>query len=126
MCGRLVDVALEDVGGGALARSSLRGLSEWVQNAVSQSKPLGALTSLDESQLLAVERIAKNKWTDQDYEHGREVWEKLAREYANCELGEEAMLYQSKGGVVVDILHHADESDYASSSSGTMALFEFR
>lgn len=132
VCGRLVDAALEDIPTSTTiqAKSSLRGLSEWVQKGLvvdDGGTSIAALSSFNEEQIKAIQAgfLAYNKSNIDNalFELGKQSWEDLAHEFLTRELGDEAALYQSKGFALPEIIHHADESDYASSSGGAMALF---
>ena len=128
VCGRLVDAALEDARLSSssssssstvvLAKSSLRGLSEWVEAGLDQQN-FEPLASLDD----ATVQVLRDRTEAKDALVFERAWEQLAREFLQQERGDEAALYQSKGGVLSEIIHHADDSDYARSSGGSMAIF---
>lgn len=132
VCGRLVDAALQDGGSTVRAQSSLRGLSEWVQDGLNQpqNSSCETLASLDDATvqvlrdgMVAYDTDNKSKNPDKNAALFESVWDKLARDFLQQKLGDEAALYQSKGGVLSEIIHHADDSDYARSSGGSMAMF---
>lgn len=114
VCGKLVDAALDDIGGQAQARSVLHGLCDWVQ----KKKDLGDMQPV-------VEAIATGNANQATYEQGREAWGQLATDYIHQGLAAEAVLYQSKGAKLVEIEHGVDKSAYADTSAGAMALFRF-
>jgi len=136
VCGRLVDVALEDIPTGTRprAKSNLWGLSEWIQHNLEKGDDANEVwLSLAET-TRNVEIIKNDILTNNDIllNHDKshpdyptiiQAWEKLAREFLRQELGEEAALFQSKGFQLSEIIHHVDDSEYASSSGGSMALF---
>jgi hypothetical protein len=127
VCQRLLDLAFEDIGrrSGAKARSTLHGLSLWVLSGLEKKSSIDALGKLDPAHLGYVEAIARGDATADAYNGGRESWERLVREFVEKGVGEEAALYRSRGGRLVSVEHHSDQSEYADSSAGTMALFEF-
>jgi len=142
VCGRLVEAALQDVkdGGGkeAFARSTLHGLSEWIlkglggntNNSNDDAALETILASIGDSDVLAVEELAKSgnlsKISEEIYSQAQPHWDKLAVEFIKQGLGEEAPLYEASGGVLKQIDHRADNTDYSSSSGGAMALYEFK
>jgi hypothetical protein len=127
VCQRLLDRAFEDIGtlSGAKARSTLHGLSSWVLNGLDKKSSFDSLEELDPAHLAYVKAIALGEATADGYESGRGSWERLVREFIEKDVGEEAALYRSRGGRLVSVEHHSDQSEYADSSAGTMALFEF-
>jgi hypothetical protein len=128
VCGRLVDAAIQDINsdsGGAQARGTLHGLSAWVIKGIEKKVPIQTLVDLPPSELQAVELIAHGEAGADAYDAGRLSWEKLVREFLDADLGSEAALYRSKGGKLVAVEHHADVSEYADTSAGSMAVFSF-
>ena len=126
VCQRLIDRAFEDISpSGARARSTLHGLSSWVLTGLEKKSSIDALEQLDPVHLGHVEAIARGDATADAYDGGRESWERLVREFVEKDPGEEAALYRSRGGRLVSVEHHSDQSEYADSSAGTMALFQF-
>jgi len=73
----------------------------------------------------AVSTIAEGSATDAAYVAGQDAWKMLIREFVEKDVGDEVALYHSKGATFVDVLHHADDSDYSDTSAGSMALFVF-
>jgi hypothetical protein len=125
VCGKLVDAALKDAGSGAKARSTLHGLSAWVLQGIQMHEHIDTFMKLKEAELKAVESIAVGELDEKVYNAGKEGWEKLAREYLGKRMGEEAALYQSKGGTISTVEHLADTSEFANTSGGAMAIFSF-
>ena len=136
VCSRLVDAAIQDYlqnkttqnDDGLLAISNLHGLTDWVSKGLESSIDLK--TALDGRDIEAVHRIisARNKDRKRINEVYDDItktaWEKLAKEFVSSGLAEEASLYESKGGVLEEIDHLADTSEYASESCGAMAVFK--
>mmetsp|Transcript_21193 Transcript_21193/g.42779 ORF Transcript_21193/g.42779 Transcript_21193/m.42779 type:complete len:222 (-) Transcript_21193:138-803(-) len=125
VCGRVLDAALSDAGEGALARSCLHGLSDWVDRGISTCENIPILSELGDAELSAVDAIAKGKCHEDAYNMGRDGWERLARDFLSRGLGEEAMLYDSKGGRLERIEHLADDGEFKGTSGGTVAIFSF-
>lgn len=127
VCQPLLDRAFNDLGprSSAKARSTLHGLSSWVLNGLEKKSSIDALAKLGSVHLGHVEAIARGDATADVYGAGRESWERLVREFIEKDVGEEAALYRSRGGRLVSVEHHSDQSEYADSSAGSMALFEF-
>jgi hypothetical protein len=130
VCGRLVDAALSDIPGAAMAKSTLHGLSQWALDCLAQdddSHPAKAiLKCLTSRELEAVQAIANGNAREENvYDSGRVGWEKLAREYANRKLSPEIALYISKGAILESIQHNLDNGDYANTCGGAMALLKF-
>ena len=151
VCGKLVDAALQDAfahsktssnGNGMVvhAKSNLWGLTEWVQDGLLidplTSPSSSSTSSLDDDDStkddvkeivrLGVEAIIAQKQStipDEVLPVFETAWEVLARDFLQQGLGEEAALYQSKGGILSEIIHQADDSEYAISSGRSMALF---
>jgi hypothetical protein len=125
VCEKLIDAALKDAGAGAQARSNLHGLSEWVLNGIKEKEGIDAVTKLKDAEIKALEAIAGGELDEKVYNVGKEVWEKVAREYIEKGNGGEAMLYVSKGGKLVAVEHLVDTSEFANTSGGAMAVFSF-
>jgi len=125
VCGKLVDVARKD--GGIRARSHLHGLSEWVLNGLRNETTIPILQEEDDEVLQDIEKIASGQVTYSDpiYQANKDRWERLAQEFVKLGLGGEAALYQSKGASLSSIEHGTDDSEYADTSAGVMALFTF-
>lgn len=99
------------------AKSTLHGLSDYVL----QNKT----TSLSDNRLVA---FAGGKQLDYDRDDSDGIatqWEALAREFVVNRHCLEADLYQSKGAKLKDILHHHDQSEFANTCGGVMALLQF-
>jgi hypothetical protein len=130
VCGRLVDAALADIPGVAMAKSTLHGLSQWVLDGSAQdndSHPARKiLKCLNATELAAVIAIASGNYLDEIvYDSGRESWEKLATMYANHRMSPEIALYISKGATLESIQHNMDIGDYANTCGGAMAFLKF-
>lgn len=119
VCGKLVDAAIKDVGSGIQARSTLYGLTDWVLKGVDNRQSIESLARLSDFDLAVVKGIAKGDVKDTN----KAFWEDIVREFVNKRLGEEAALYQDRGGKLVAIEHNADDTEYTDSSAGTMAVF---
>jgi hypothetical protein len=115
VCTRLLEAALKDVGLGAEAWSTLHGLSEWVAKGDAD-----ALQGMDKAQVDCLQGIASGKGSEYD-EKG---WELVAMEFVNKGLGSESNLYMEQGKLD-RIEHKADESGFADTSGGAMAVFKF-
>lgn len=132
VCGRLLDAALEDARLATtndqpqiLAKAALHGLSEWVLKNLNKTS-IDTIASMEEKRVKVLEDILNDTGIHEDiYEKIKLDWEKLAQEFLGKGQSEEAILYESKGGVFSEIIHHADTSDYASSSLGAMATYTF-
>ena len=139
VCLPLVDQAVDDAGANGeqpQAIASLTGLCDWVKNCLessSGSEQLEILRSSHPSALEAVQAIATGipraghsvvgVGTFRDAEEG---WKKLAKEFVELELSEEASLYQERGARLVGIEHLADRNpDYLASAGGAMARLFF-
>lgn len=110
VCGRLVDSARHD--GAKQARCTLHGLSDFVLKTSSPDERIVALANgkqLDYS-------------NDDDV---RDQWDSYARDFIASQQCLEGNLYIDKGGMLVDILHQQDESEFANTCGKAMALFEF-
>jgi hypothetical protein len=83
------------------------------------------LTQLQPTQIKAVEAIARGDAGADVYELGRGSWEELIAEFIEQDLEGEAALYRSNGGKLLAVEHFADQSEYADTSAGSMALFTF-
>jgi hypothetical protein len=125
VCEKLIDAALKDAGAGAQARSTLHGLSEWVLAGIKEKEGVDAAKNLKDAEIKALEAIAGGELDEKVYNVGKELWEKLAREYIEKGNGGEAMLYVSKGGKLVSVEHLEDNSEFANTSGGAMAVFSF-
>jgi hypothetical protein len=125
VCGKLLDRALQDMGSekGAQARSTLHGLSAWVIRGLQKDLAIDTLSQLRASELEAIAAIARGEAGAEAYDVGRASWEQLIVEFVEKGLGEEAELYLSKGGGFLTVEHHSDQSEYADTSAGSMALF---
>eukprot|EP00545_Synedropsis_sp_CCMP1620_P008088 CAMPEP_0119010862 /NCGR_PEP_ID=MMETSP1176-20130426/5303_1 /TAXON_ID=265551 /ORGANISM="Synedropsis recta cf, Strain CCMP1620" /LENGTH=210 /DNA_ID=CAMNT_0006963603 /DNA_START=37 /DNA_END=669 /DNA_ORIENTATION=+ len=111
VCGRLLDAAKQD--GGRQARSMLHGLSDWVLAE--------KLSDMQDAEAKVVAKIADGNLDS----YNEKMWEQLALEYVNQGLGDEANLYLEKDATLIRIEHQADTSEFANTSGGTMAIFEF-
>jgi hypothetical protein len=117
VCGRLLDVALNDTNGKAHAWSTLHDLSPWVLSSNNES----IVTSLEQTQREQVLAIAKN---ESDSSLNKTAWEKIAMEYIAQGLSDESNLYLTKA-TFGHIEHNADTSDFANTCGGSMAVFHF-
>lgn len=137
VCGRLLDAAIQDAGDGAKGLSTLHGLSEWVEGCVKNDLDFDddntgtkmvkdLIIGLNDSERKAVMSIINGDTSADVYDRGKSVWEILAREYVSQGLGKEAVLYQSKGGVLHQIEHLVDNTEYANTSGGAMAIFSLQ
>jgi hypothetical protein len=111
VCGRLLEVALND--GGNEAHATLHGLSDWVQ----KEKLIGR----DEQEAKILDDISNGKLDNYD----DKLWEPLALEFAKSGLAGEANLYADKNGTLIRILHHADTTEFANTSGGAIAIYQF-
>lgn len=103
VCGRLLDAAMKN--GGTEAHSTLHGLSEWVLKR-------------DENPELITE-ICNGSMANYD----AAAWEPLALDFAQSGLAEEANLYLAKEAAkLIRIEHQADETEFANTSGGAMAI----
>mmetsp|Transcript_27769 Transcript_27769/g.41313 ORF Transcript_27769/g.41313 Transcript_27769/m.41313 type:complete len:223 (-) Transcript_27769:32-700(-) len=126
VCRPLVEAALKDAGNEPRALSTVHGLSEWVAEGIANKKTIATLSSLSIGEIEAIKRLTERISVDDDtYNTAKKGIEMLAKEFLAEGLGEEASLYQSKGGGFVSIDHHADKTDYSDTSFGTMAVFKF-
>lgn len=112
VCGRLLDAALSD--GGKEAHAALHGLSEWVQKE--------KLVGRKESETKILDEIANGILDNYD----DILWQPLAMEYAASGMAGEANLYAEKNGILIRIAHQADTSEFANTSGGAMAIFNFK
>lgn len=139
VCPPLVDKAIQDAGENGeqpQAIASLIGLCDWVKKCIetsSGSEQLDILRSNDPGSFEAVQAIATGiprsghsvvgVGTYRDAEEG---WKKLAKEFVELELSEEAELYLLRGARLVGIEHLADRNpDYLASAGGAMARLFF-
>lgn len=111
VCGRMLDAARKD--GGNEARSTLHGLSEWVLAE--------KLNDMQDAEKKIVARIADGKLDS----YNEQMWEKLALEYVDQGLGDEANLYLGNSATLIRIEHQADTTEFADTSGGAMAVFKF-
>lgn len=132
VCGKLVDAILQDHRKGEnviRAKSTMHGLCDFVLHTIQQQALQNSLLQgLSPTDLESIELIARGKnKTYNENDRYKEIWEKFAIEFVQqCHDGShECELYQSKGGKLNEILHCADTSEYADTSSGAMALFQF-
>ncbi|KAL3927325.1 MAG: hypothetical protein SGBAC_013130 [Bacillariaceae sp.] len=127
VCGPLVDAALTDVGKiEASASSTLHGICQWVRMGLNGSESIESLKEMQQQERHAIEAIASGKSVPDDvYTKGKYGWEKLIDEYVAKGLGEEAALYQAKGGKFVGVDHNADTTAYAEEGAGSIARFTF-
>lgn len=126
VCGKLVDRALQDIGstsGTRQARGTLHGLSPWVLRGLQHQTSIRALSNVPSAELEAIAAIARGAAGAETYEVGRRCWESLIAEFVETDRDSEAALYRSKGGRLMAVEHHADQSEYADMSSGSMAFF---
>lgn len=140
VCSSLLDAALQDAsaqGEQPQAMATLHGLCDWVVQGLEKEQEIQTLSTLRQAQdqvaFEAVQAIATGTPRQGHsvvgagtYRDGQFGWEELAREFLDRGLGEEAALYQSKGGELVAIEHLADHSEaYLKSAGGCMARFFF-
>jgi hypothetical protein len=127
VCPRLLDAALKDAIKASSAerstfsiqgRSTLHGLSEWV---LQQNRDSNNHKHKDEEKVPAMARGGEFKKDEYD----QAEWERVATKFVHNGQSVESNLYQSRGGVLSHIEHHCDTSDFASSSRGAMAVFQF-
>ena len=102
VCETLLEAAVSE--GGTEALATLHGLSNWI-------------TSDDE----IINRICSGDMGC--YDEGKEKWETFARQFVDEGVGEEAALYQSRGGELARIEHRADCSEFANTCGEAMAIF---
>ena len=120
VCPRLLEAALKDAGlEGAEAWSTLHGLSEWV----AKGDDVDALQGMDKAQVDRLQAIASNS-NKGGSEYDEKGWEMVAMEFVNKGLGSESNLYMEQG-TLDRIEHKADESGFADTSGGAMAVFKF-
>ena len=139
VCDSLVDAALQDAssqGEQPQGMATLYGLCEWVTKGINGEKDIQVLETMKKTDPQTYEAVVAmatgvpreghsvvGMGTFRDAQFG---WEELAKEFVGRNLGEEAALYQSKGGELVTIEHMADKSDaYIKSAGGAMARFFF-
>jgi hypothetical protein len=155
VCGPLVKIAVEEAeeyGEQPQGIANLKGLCRWVvhsyqslQENTTQDNVSTTTTNLPNSQILrqlhesdptaweAVQAIASgvprpghSVVGQGTYRDGQEAWKKLAKEYIELGLAEEANLYQNYSGRLVTIEHLADTSPtYLKTAGGAMARFFF-
>lgn len=128
VCSRLVEKALNDVGSGATARSTIYGLSPWVLKGLeSYEHPAGAiLVHLEAPEFLIAEAFATG-FVEEAFSPLRfELWARLARRYIELDLGGEPTLYRSNGGRLIEVQNLADMSPQGRhKSGGAFAIFDF-
>lgn len=138
ICLPLVDRAVQDAGENGeqpQAIASLAGLCSWVTKCLEtgESAELETLRSTDAISFDAVQSIATGIpkpgnpgigiGTYRDAEAG---WKKLATEFVNLGLSDEAALYRERGARLVAIEHLADKNPrYLASAGGAMARLFF-
>lgn len=122
VCGRLLDAALAEANSKDVeAWSTLHGLSDWVlENGTIEN----VVRDLKKSQIQRLQSIAKNEMPSSSDAMDKEIWERLAVEFANRGFSDESNLYRERGALE-RIEHQADTSEYANTCSGTMAVFRF-
>lgn len=138
VCPPLVDMAVRDAGENGeqpQAIASLSGLCSWVEACLEskESLELESLRSMDPNAFEAVKAIATGVPRKGHsvvgagtYRDGEDGWKKLATEYVERDLAEEASLYRSLGARVVGIEHLADRNpEYLSSAGGAMVRLFF-
>ena len=94
-------------------------MSDWVLQNDNIDSVVG--NPLSDDQRLEIQSIAK-KSSSNGICH--DVWEKLAVEFVNKGLGDESNLYREKGAFS-HIIKDADESEFANTCGGSMAVFKF-
>ncbi|KAG7374305.1 hypothetical protein IV203_013400 [Nitzschia inconspicua] len=156
VCGPLVQMAVEEAeeyGEQPQAMANLKGLCGWVKKSLDDmpqeenrqesstvkvllpysSQVLQELQETDLAALEAVQAIATgvprpghSVVGQGTYRDGQAAWEKLAKEYIELGLAEEANLYQQHRGRLVAIESMADTSpNYLKAAGGAMARFFF-
>eukprot|EP00565_Helicotheca_tamesis_P005814 CAMPEP_0185730890 /NCGR_PEP_ID=MMETSP1171-20130828/11299_1 /TAXON_ID=374046 /ORGANISM="Helicotheca tamensis, Strain CCMP826" /LENGTH=172 /DNA_ID=CAMNT_0028400037 /DNA_START=183 /DNA_END=701 /DNA_ORIENTATION=- len=128
VCGPLVEAALKDAGNQPRALSTLHGLTDWVAKGVDDNETAEKFFSFNIEEIDAIKKmIEKHAMIKDDYVYnaGKKGIELLAEEFIQKGLGDEASLYQSKGGQFFSIDHRGDTSEYADASFGAMAVFKF-
>eukprot|EP00934_Nitzschia_sp_Nitz4_P005454 Nitzschia sp. Nitz4//scaffold11_size288233//107991//108722//NITZ4_000763-RA/size288233-processed-gene-0.157-mRNA-1//1//CDS//3329534041//5444//frame0 len=138
LCPPLLTMAIRDAGIDGeqpQALASLAGLNQWVKDSLQSrvSSELEILRSSDPTGFDAVQSIATGiprpgqerigLGTFQDAEKG---WKKIAAEFVELGLSQEASLYQKEGARLVAIEHLADKNPkYLASAGGAMARLFF-
>lgn len=125
---RLVTAALNDIGPGAIARSTLHGLSSWVLKGIENHEHPCApyLVDLEAPEFLIVEAFATGFVEEAFSEHRFEIWAQLARRFVELDLGGEPTLYRSNGGRLVEVQNLADMSTKGRQLAGAaFAIFDF-
>lgn len=154
VCGPLVQRAVQDAeeyGEQPQGMANLQGLCAWVAAAATTSmegntsdggssnsnlpgsQVLKELHDTDPAALEAVQAIATgvprpghSVVGQGTYRDGQEAWKRLAKEYIELGLADEANLYQQHRGKLVVIEHMADTSPtYLQTAGGAMARFFF-
>jgi hypothetical protein len=138
VCRPLLEIAVQDSGEKGeqpQAIASLVGLSDWVKTCLetNESDELAELKSNDLLAFEAVQAIATGIPREGHsvvgigtYRDAEEGWKKVATEFIERELSEEANLYKQSGGRLVGIEHMADKSpEYLASAGGAMARLFF-
>ena len=139
VCGSLVDAALEDAssqGQQPQGLAALNGLCDWVMKGIEGKEDIEVLDTLqakDPVTYEAVVAIATGVPRESHtvvgmgtFRDGQFGWGELAKEFVHRKLGEEAALFESRGGELITIEHLADHSEiYMKSAGGAMAQFFF-
>lgn len=139
VCGGLVDAALQDAssqGEQPQGLATLNGLCDWVVKGIHDKEDIDVLDTLRQKDPVtydAVVAIATGVPRESHtvvgmgtFRDGQYGWGELAKEFVRRRLGDEAALYESKGGELVSIDHLADHSEeYVKSAGGAMARFFF-
>jgi hypothetical protein len=139
VCGGLVDAALHDAssqGEQPQGLATLNGLCDWAVKGIQDREDIDVLDTLQQKDPVTYEAVVAiatgvpreshtvvGMGTFRDGQYG---WGELAKEFVRRKLGDEAALYESKGGELVNIEHLADHSEeYVKSAGGAMARFFF-
>jgi hypothetical protein len=128
VCNRLVAQALNDLGPGATARSTLYGLSSWVLKGLENHEHPAApyLAELEAPEFLIAEAFATGFVEEAFSEHRFELWAQLARRFIELDLGNEPTLYRSNGGRLIEVRNLADMSTKGRQLAGAaFAIFDF-
>jgi hypothetical protein len=128
VCNRLTAAALNDIGSGATARSTLYGLSSWVLKGLENHEHPGApyLVDLDAPEFLIAEAFATGFVEEAFSEYRFELWAQLARRFIELDLGGEPTLYRSNGGRLIEVRNLADMSTKGRQLAGAaFAIFDF-
>jgi hypothetical protein len=128
VCNRLAAAALNDIGPGATARSTLYGLSSWVLKGLENHEHPAApyLVDLDAPEFLIAEAFATGFVEESFSEYRFELWAQLARRFIELDLGGEPTLYRSNGGRLIEVRNLADMSTKGRQLAGAaFAIFDF-